>query len=81
MTTVTFDVSYGTRAVPFRLPYLSVRRRRPAVALAVAAASVAERRDAHRERTAAARRAVADALAGRDAATTRALASRAGLPS
>jgi hypothetical protein len=27
MTTIGFDVSYGTRAVPLRLPYLSVRRR------------------------------------------------------
>ena len=37
MTTVTFDVSYGTRAVPLRLPYLSVRRHRGAAAAGKAA--------------------------------------------
>lgn len=75
MTTVTFDVSYGTRAVPFRLPYLSVRRRRPAGVLA----AVADRRDAHRARSADRARAVEAALTARERATDRALASRAGL--
>jgi hypothetical protein len=30
MTTIGIDVSYGTRSVPLRLPYLSVHRRVPA---------------------------------------------------
>jgi hypothetical protein len=30
MTTIGIDVSYGTRSVPLRLPYLSVHRRAPA---------------------------------------------------
>jgi len=71
MTTVTFDVSYGTRAVPLRLPYLSVRRRR-----AVLSRSVRDGADA---RTAARARATARALADRDAAMDRALAARAGI--
>ncbi|RMI08690.1 hypothetical protein [Cellulomonas triticagri] len=78
MTTVTFDVSYGTRAVPFRLPYLSVRRRRPAGVLA----AVADRREAHRERSAhraRVARAVQAGLTERERATDRALAARAGL--
>jgi hypothetical protein len=70
MTTVTFDVSYGTRAVPLRLPYLSVRRRRAAAALA------APSRGPRHPGTA---RAVAAALAERERATDRALAARAGL--
>lgn len=65
MTTVTFDVSYGTRPVPLRLPYLSVRRRS-------AATPRADRRDA-------AARAAALVLAERERATDRALAARAGL--
>jgi hypothetical protein len=70
MTTVTFDVSYGTRAVPLRLPYLSVRRRRAAAARAVASRG---------PRDPAAARALAAALAGRERATDHALAARAGL--
>lgn len=66
MTTVTFDVSYGTRPVPLRLPYLSVRRRS-------AATPRADRRDAAAARTAAL------VLAERERATDRALAARAGL--
>ncbi|GIG37948.1 hypothetical protein [Cellulomonas pakistanensis] len=70
MTTVTFDVSYGTRAVPLRLPYLSVRRRRAARAAVPAPTA---------DPIAAARaRATAAALADRDAALDRALALRAG---
>lgn len=78
MTTVTFDVSYGTRAVPLRLPYLSVRRRRAAeaAAAAVVARGVPHARD---PRAAARARATAQALADRDAALDRALASRAGI--
>lgn len=67
MTTVTFDVSYGTRAVPLRLPYLSVRRRRAAAA----------RRATPSGATATARTA-ALAVAAREAALDRALALRAG---
>ncbi len=65
MTTVTFDVSYGTRAVPFRLPYLAVHRRGPA--------------RADRRRSLRTARTVDRALAARDAALDRALALRAGL--
>lgn len=69
MTTVTFDVSYGTRAVPFRLPYLSVRRHRVA----------APARTPRAPRTAAATaRTVDRALAAREAGLDRALALRAG---
>jgi len=71
MTTVTFDVSYGTRAVPLRLPYLSVRRRRLAQAVDAVRATSAVRE--HRAR------ATAGALAAREAATDRALAVRAGI--
>lgn len=71
MTTVTFDVSYGTRAVPLRLPYLSVRRRR--------AARAAVPTQAPDPRTTARARATAQALAGREAALDRALALRAGI--
>lgn len=68
MTTLTFDVSYGTRAVPMRLPYLSVRRR--------LAATVA---DAPRpRRDAATLRATRHALARRERAADDALAARAG---
>lgn len=68
MTTVTFDVSYGTRPVPFRLPYLSVRRHRPVLPARPARASAA----------ASTPRTVDRALAARDAALDRALALRAG---
>ncbi|WP_217617051.1 hypothetical protein [Cellulomonas sp. GbtcB1] len=74
MTTVTFDVSYGTRAVPLRLPYLSVRRRRAAaIARAVAAPAATDPRAAARARS------TARALADREAAVDRALALRAGI--
>lgn len=73
MTTVTFDVSYGTRAVPFRLPYLSVRRR--AAAPARAARAGADGRAEARVRTA---RTVDRALAARDSGLDHALALRAG---
>ncbi|WP_147795588.1 hypothetical protein [Cellulomonas sp. Y8] len=75
MTTVTFDVSYGTRAVPLRLPYLSVRRRRAAAAVARAVA-VPAAVDPH---AAARARSTARALADREAAVDRALALRAGI--
>lgn len=68
MTTVTFDVSYGTRPVPFRLPYLSVRRHRPALPVRPARAAAA----------ATTARTVDRALAARDASLDRALALRAG---
>jgi len=71
MTTVTFDVSYGTRAVPLRLPYLSVRRRRAALSRPARPGA-----DAHAATRA---RATARALADRDAAVDRALAARAGI--
>ncbi|WP_158372691.1 hypothetical protein [Cellulosimicrobium cellulans] len=71
MTTVTFDVSYGTRPVPLRLPYLSVRRRRAVLSRPA--------RDGADPRTAARARATARALADRDAAVDRALAARAGI--
>ncbi|WP_454051037.1 hypothetical protein [Cellulomonas sp. Marseille-Q8402] len=64
MTTVSFDVSYGTRAVPLRLPYLSVRRR------AAAGGTPRQRRDPD------ATRAVLRALAERERAADRALAAR-----
>jgi len=64
MTTLSFDVSYGTRAVPLRLPYLSVRRHR------ATAATPHQRRDP--ETTRAALR----ALAARERATDRALEAR-----
>lgn len=67
MTTVTFDVSYGTRAVPFRLPYLAVHRR--------GRARTDRRRTTDPSRTA---RTVDRALAVRDASVDRALALRAG---
>lgn len=67
MTTVTFDVSYGTRAVPFRLPYLAVRRR--------GSVRAARPRTADPAGTA---RTVDRALGARDASVDRALALRAG---
>lgn len=76
MTTVTFDVSYGTRAVPLRLPYLSVRRHRgaaAAVARAVPGPGARDPRAADRARS------TARALADREAAVDRALAVRAGI--
>lgn len=66
MTTVSFDVSYGTRAVPLRLPYLSVRRR--------VAASVAGTPRPRRNPDAT--RAAVRALAERERAGDRALAAR-----
>jgi hypothetical protein len=69
MTTVTFDVSYGTRAVPFRLPYLSVRRHR-------AAAPAGTARTPHPASATA--RTVDRALAAREAGLDRGLALRAG---
>lgn len=71
MTTVTFDVSYGTRPVPLRLPYLSVRRHRAAGSRTALAGA-----DPHAHARA---RATARALADRDAAVDRALAARAGI--
>jgi len=77
MTTVTFDVSYGTRAVPLRLPYLSVHRHRAGAAAAVARSvpdpTVGDQRAAARARS------TARALADREAAVDRALAVRAGI--
>lgn len=64
MTTLSFDVSYGTRAVPLRLPYLSVRRHRPAPV------APRQRRDPETARAA------VRALAERDRLTDRALAAR-----
>jgi hypothetical protein len=64
VTTLSFDVSYGTRAVPLRLPYLSVRRHAPAVAAP------------HQRRDPDATRAVLRALAERERATDRARAVR-----
>ncbi|MCG7286517.1 hypothetical protein MHY85_11110 [Cellulomonas sp. ACRRI] len=72
MTTVTFDVSYGTRAVPLRLPYLSVRRRRAALSRPAPAGATDPR-------TTARARATARALADREAAVDRALTLRAGI--
>lgn len=71
MTTVTFDVSYGTRPVPFRLPYLSVRRHRAATA------APARARRAPQPASATART-VDRALAAREADVDRGLALRAG---
>jgi hypothetical protein len=65
MTTLSFDVSYGTRAVPLRLPYLSVRRQ-----AAATAGTPRPRRDPETTRTA------LRALAERERATDRALAAR-----
>jgi hypothetical protein len=73
MTTVTFDVSYGTRPVPFRLPYLSVRRHRAATA--TAAPARARRAPLPASATA---RTVDRALATREADVDRGLALRAG---
>lgn len=70
MTTVTFDVSYGTRAVPFRIPYLSVHRR-----IAGGDHRGRDRTADDRLRTA---RTVDGALAARGAGLDRALALRAG---
>jgi hypothetical protein len=67
MTTLTFDVSYGTRAVPLRLPYLSVRRH-----AAFPAPGPRRRRSADRARV------LADVMATRERAVDRALTLRAG---
>lgn len=72
MTTVTFDVSYGTRAVPFRLPYLSVRRHRAAAPARPPRAARAPRPASATART------VDRALAAREAGLDRGLALRAG---
>jgi hypothetical protein len=74
MTTVTFDVSYGTRAVPFRLPYLSVRRHRTVAGHPDRAPRAP--RTAHASGATA--RTVDRALAARDSSLDRGLALRAG---
>lgn len=71
MTTVTLDVSYGTRPVPLRLPYLSVRRRS-------ATGRTARRARRSPRPVAAPPTRWADAAAAREAAFTRLLALRAG---
>jgi hypothetical protein len=70
MTTLTFDVSYGTRAVPLRLPYVSVRRH--AAMLTPAPRRQRSGRSGSRERV------LADVTASRERSVDRALTLRAG---
>jgi hypothetical protein len=73
MTTLTFDVSYGTRAVPLRLPYVSVRRH--AAMLTPAARG---QRSGGSGKSGSRERVLADVMASRERAVDRALTLRAG---